>query len=304
MPGAAHAPSLGVVIRRLLLVFLGAAAVCLVPWIVYLANTLPDQFDTGQWRTAWVGFDLALLCCFAGAAWLGMRRRRAAVPLLAATAALLLCDAWFDVVLDWASPDRWTSVALAGFAEVPIAVVLIVAARRLLTGEMRRRALTVRDIEVHDDPRCQRLFQRLPATAEELASTGLDGVEPMLERLAADGFVRRSRDGRWIALPQSLREPRPDEFDEPYRTRVAAFLDEKYDEELDLLSWAAAHRDEFGSWGRAQRASARLTEQELRAFEAEYLELLTRYVRLRGRPAPGVRRLAVRFYAFPAPDTP
>jgi hypothetical protein len=37
-----------------------------------------------------------------------VRRRRAAVPLLAAMAALLLCDAWFDVVLDWTSPDRWT----------------------------------------------------------------------------------------------------------------------------------------------------------------------------------------------------
>jgi hypothetical protein len=292
------------VIRRLLLVFLGAAALCLVPWVVYLANTLPDQFDTGQWRTAWVGFDIALLCCFAAATWLGLRRRRAAVPLLAATAALLLCDAWFDVLLDWSSPDRWVSVALAVFAELPIAVVLLVAARRLLTGEMRRRAVTIRDIELHDDPQAQRLFQCLPATTDELVRTGLDGAEPMLERLAADGFVRRQRDGRWVALPQSLREPRPDEFDEPYRARVAAFLDETYDEELELLSWAAAHRDEFGPWGKAQRASARLTESELREFEAEYLELLTRYVRLRGRPTPGVRRLAVRFYAFPAPDTP
>lgn len=79
------APSLGFVIRRFLLFFLGAAAVCLVSWIVYLANTLPDQFDTGQWRAAWVGFDVALLGCFASAAWLGVRRRRAAVPLLAAT---------------------------------------------------------------------------------------------------------------------------------------------------------------------------------------------------------------------------
>jgi hypothetical protein len=284
-------------------VFLAAAAVCLVPWIVYLANTLPDQFDAGQWRTAWVGFDVALLCCFAAATWLGLRRRRAAVPLLAATAALLLCDAWFDVLLDWGSPDRWTSIALAVFAELPIAVVLVVAARRLLTGEMRRRSLTVRDIEVHDDPRCQQVFRGLPATAEELAGTGIAGVEDILEGLAADGFVRRRRDGRWIALPQSLREPRPDEFDEPHRTRVAAFLDEKYDRELELLSWAAAHRYEFGEWGKAQRASVRLTESDLREFEAEYLELLTRYVRLRGHAAPDVRRLAVRFYAFPAPDT-
>jgi hypothetical protein len=88
-------------IRRVLLVFLGAAAVCLVPWTGYLAQTLPDRYEASQWRTAWVGFDVALACCFAGAAWLGLRRR-AAVPLLVAAAALLCCDAWFDVVLDWA----------------------------------------------------------------------------------------------------------------------------------------------------------------------------------------------------------
>ena len=129
-------------IRRLLLVFLGGAAVCLVPWIVYLAQSLPDRYDTGQWRAAWVGFDIALLCCFAGAAWLGLRRRRAAVPLLVATAALLCCDAWFDVVLDWESSERWTSVFLAAVAEVPIAVLLLVAARRLLAANPRRR-LTV-----------------------------------------------------------------------------------------------------------------------------------------------------------------
>jgi hypothetical protein len=288
--------------RRFMLLFLGAAAVCLVPWIVYLADTLPDRHDAAQWRVAWVGFDVALVGCFATAAWLGLRRRRAAVPLLAATAALLFCDAWFDVLLDWASPDRWMSIALAGCAEVPIAVVLLVAARRLLTGEMRRRALTIRDIEVYDDPRAQELLRALPATAAELATrTGAADVEEDLCRLAEDGFVRRQRDGRWVALPQALRETRPDEFAEPHRSRVAAYLDELYERELALLSWAAAHRDEFGPWGKAQRASARLTEPELRAFEAEYLELLARYVRLRGRPGPGVRRVAVRFFAFPSP---
>lgn len=288
----------------MLLVFLGAAAVCLVPWTVYLAHTLPDRHDSGQWRVAWVGFDVALLCCFAGAAWLGRRRRRAAVPLLAATAALLFCDAWFDVLLDWNSSDRWVSVALAVFAELPIAVFLLVTARRLLTGEMRRRAVTIRDIEVHDDEGYQQLLGGLPATSRELPQrTGLPEAEVArrLEVLSDAGFVRQQRDGRWHELPRYLREPRPDDFSEPHRSRVAAYLDELYDRELELLSWAAEHRDEFGPWGKAQRASARLTEPELRELEAEYLELLTRYVRLRGRPAPGVRHVQLRFFAFPAP---
>lgn len=63
-------------IRRVLLAFIGVGAVVLVPWTTYLAGTLPD--DHG--RLAWVGFDIALACCFAVATWLGARRRRGAVP--------------------------------------------------------------------------------------------------------------------------------------------------------------------------------------------------------------------------------
>lgn len=63
-------------IRRMVLVFLTGAAVCLLPWTVYLAHTLPDRYDTCQWRAAWVGFDIALLLCFAAAAWLGLRPHR------------------------------------------------------------------------------------------------------------------------------------------------------------------------------------------------------------------------------------
>ncbi|HET6500709.1 MAG TPA: hypothetical protein VFG87_08085 [Amycolatopsis sp.] len=291
-------------IRRMLLLFLGSAAVCLVPWILYLAHTLPEQYDAGQWRTAWVGFDVALLCCFAGAAWLGLHRRRAAVPLLAAIAALLCCDAWFDVLLDWTSSDRWTSVALALFAEVPIAVILLVAAGRLLAG-IPQRTLTIRDIEVYGDPWYQQLLRALPATADDLARvTGGRAAEiaASLGILATDGYVRHHRDGRWHAVPQHLREPRQDEFDEPHRSRVAAYLNEKYDRELRLLAWAVAHRDKFGPWGKAQRAAVRLTEQELRELEAAYRELLTSYCQPRRRPASGTREVAVRFYAFPTPD--
>ncbi|ALG08454.1 hypothetical protein [Kibdelosporangium phytohabitans] len=75
--------------RRLLLLVVGGAAVLLVPWTIYLAGVLPDHHRIGEWRLAWVGFDIALVCCFAVAVRLGLRRRRAAVPMMAATAAML-----------------------------------------------------------------------------------------------------------------------------------------------------------------------------------------------------------------------
>ncbi|RSN22118.1 hypothetical protein DMC63_10560 [Streptomyces sp. WAC 05977] len=293
-------------IRRLLLTVLAGAAVLLVPWTVYLAHTLPDRYDTGQWRAAWVGFDVALLLCFAVGAWLGMRRRRTAVPLLSATAAMLCCDAWFDVVLGWTSAERWTSVALAVFVEIPVAVVLAFAARRLSSDALPRRSVTLRDIELRDDPRYQWMTRELPGDTETVARrTGLARAEvtECLNTLRDNGFVRRNRNGNWIAIPQDLREPRPEDYDGAERERVVAFLDEKYANEVALLSWAATHRDDFGPWATAQRTSTRLTETEFRELDAEYRELIARYCRRRRRPVAGEKELSVRFYAFPPPET-
>ncbi|RZQ59494.1 hypothetical protein EWH70_34205 [Amycolatopsis suaedae] len=289
--------------RRMLLTVLVGAAVLLVPWTVYLAHTLPDRFDTGQWRLAWVGFDIALLLSFAAAAWLGLNRRRAAVPLLSATAAMLCCDAWFDVMLGWTSPERWSSVALAVFVELPAAALLVFASRRLLGDALPRRSVTLRDIALREDPRYQRVTHVLPAGAAEVARrTGLERAEvtECLENLRANGFVRHDRKGNWLPVPQELREPKPDDYDGADRQRVTAFLDAKYAEEVALLSWAAEHRDEFGPWAMAQRTSTRLTQAELRELDAEYRELVTRYCRRR-RPGKGEKEISVRFYAFPPP---
>lgn len=306
MPRPPHPSSVVIMIRRLLLTVLAGAAVLLVPWTVYLAHTLPDRYGTGQWRAAWVGFDVALLLCFAAGAWLGMRRRRSAVPLLSATAAMLCCDAWFDVALGWTSAERWTSVALAVFVEIPVAVVLAFAARRLVSDALPRRSVTVRDIEMREDPRYQWVTRELPGDAETVARrTGLERAEvaECLKSLEDNGFVRRDRKGNWIAIPQDLREPELDDYDGADRERVAAFLDAKYADEVALLSWAAAHRDEFGPWSTAQRTSTRLTEDEFRELDAEYRELITRYCRRRRRPVAGEREFSVRFYAFPPPET-
>ncbi|ONF61873.1 helix-turn-helix domain-containing protein [Amycolatopsis keratiniphila] len=290
-------------IRRILLTVLAGAAVLLVPWTVYLAHTLPDRYDTGQWRAAWVGFDVALLLCFAAGAWLGLRRRRAAVPLLSATAAMLCCDAWFDVMLGWTSAERWTSVALAVFVEIPVAVVLAFAARRLLADALPKRSVNLRDITMREDPRYHLVTRELPASEEDVARrTGLARAEvtECLQTLQDTGFVRRDRKGNWIPIPQDLREPKPDDYDGADRERVTAFLDAKYANEIAVLSWAAQHRDEFGPWATAQRTSTRLTEAEFRELDAEYRELITRYCRR--RPGAQAKELSVRFYAFPPPE--
>jgi hypothetical protein len=296
------AASVDRVFRRALLAILAGIAVFLVPWTVYLGLTLPERFDTSQWRFAWVGFDVVLLLCFASTVLLGMRRSRASVPMLAATATLLFCDAWFDVVLDWGGPDQWVSLGTALLAEVPIAVFLLLRARALLAGNARPRPLTMRDIAVHTNPDYQRLLRLLPATSAELSAQVPEiDVPAALSTLAQAGYTRRTRDGRWHPVPQSTNEAKPEDFPEADRATLAAYLDAKYDREVRLLAWAAERRETFDGWTAGSRAGMRLSFKDLKEFEAEYLELVHRYAARKPAAAGEARDLSVRFYAFPEP---
>jgi hypothetical protein len=111
--------------RRHTLELLTVSSVGLVPWTVLLWFTLPSGYAVRQWRTAWVGFDVLLVLAMTCTALLGWRRHRAVALAAAATAALLVCDAWFDVSLALGTPDVWLSAVLALCVELPLAVFLI-----------------------------------------------------------------------------------------------------------------------------------------------------------------------------------
>jgi hypothetical protein len=114
------------------LVVIVVTCVLLTAWTGYLAVTLPRFYRAGSWRGAWVGFDLALLLAFATAGWAAWRRRQLLIVSLAVLATLLICDAWFDVVLDVQTPGFWEAVTSALVVELPLAVIAIMMARRLL----------------------------------------------------------------------------------------------------------------------------------------------------------------------------
>lgn len=108
----------------------------LVPWTIYLAVSLPDHFEAQHWPWVWVGFDVMLLVTLAGAGAAVWLRRQVLVPLSFVAATLLLCDAWFDVSLSWGKEDVWASAASAVLVELPLAVLLIMRARRALKVSM------------------------------------------------------------------------------------------------------------------------------------------------------------------------
>ncbi len=116
----------------LLLVLIIAGCIVLAGWIGYLVVSLPAFYRAGSWRGAWVGFDIAELVAFAVTGWAAWKRRQILIICLIVLATLLLCDAWFDVVLDARTAGFWGSLVSALAIEVPIAVIAVIVARRLL----------------------------------------------------------------------------------------------------------------------------------------------------------------------------
>jgi len=118
--------------RTLLLILVIVSCVVLAAWIGVLAATLPRYYRAGDWRGAWVGFDIALLLTFAATGWAAWRRRQILIICLVVLATLLCCDAWFDVVLDARTRGFELSLLSAILVELPLAVLAILGARRLV----------------------------------------------------------------------------------------------------------------------------------------------------------------------------
>jgi hypothetical protein len=97
-------------------------SVILLPWTVYLALSLPGRQVSAHYNAAWAGFDVMLLVVLASTGYFALRRSRYLATTAAATAALLVVDAWFDVIT---SPPNQVpeSVLLAVAVELPLAAV-------------------------------------------------------------------------------------------------------------------------------------------------------------------------------------
>jgi len=108
---------------------LAILGICLLPWTLWLGVSLPSRKVAEHWDLAWVGFDLVLAAGLLGTAVALFRRSPAVQGLAAATAALLLADAWFDVVTAATTKERWFAIGLALVGELPLAALCLVLAR-------------------------------------------------------------------------------------------------------------------------------------------------------------------------------
>ena len=120
-----------------MLVAIIGCCLALAAWIGVLAVTLPRYYRSGDWRGAWVGFDLGLLITFAVTAWAGWRHRQLVIICLVVLATLLCCDAWFDVTLDLRTSGFLVSLLMALCVELPLAALAVIGARRLMRLNIR-----------------------------------------------------------------------------------------------------------------------------------------------------------------------
>ncbi|MFI6682172.1 hypothetical protein [Streptomyces sp. NPDC050485] len=121
----------GVLRRRpRLATVLTGAGVALVPWMVVLAKTLPQTTEVSNWSTAWIGLDAILAVSLIGTGVLLKRNDPRVAQLAAATGALLVMDAWFDVTTAAPGGELATALTLALAAELPMAVACAVIALR------------------------------------------------------------------------------------------------------------------------------------------------------------------------------
>ncbi len=107
-----------------------ALGLCMLPWTIWLSQSLKPHHETNRWDLAWSGFDTGLAVLFLATAFAAYRRSPWVGALAAATGTLLVTDAWFDVVLESHADELRQSIALALFVELPLAGVCFWIAQR------------------------------------------------------------------------------------------------------------------------------------------------------------------------------
>jgi len=134
--------------RRVSIVAAAVGALVMLPWIGYLASSLPLAESGGAWRVAWVGFDIMLAIVLMTTAWLGWRRRQVAMLGLLVASTMLVTDAWFDVSLSYGTAEQWGAILSAGLLELPFAILLASSAVSIL----QRTSSTVARLRGHEGP--------------------------------------------------------------------------------------------------------------------------------------------------------
>ncbi|MEW1640052.1 hypothetical protein AB0469_39065 [Streptomyces sp. NPDC093801] len=100
-----------------------ACGLTLLPWLYVLASGLPATATAAHWPVVWVGLDALEALGLIATGLLAARGDRRHALAAAATATLLVVDAWFDTTTAAPGGDFATALAMALGAELPLAAL-------------------------------------------------------------------------------------------------------------------------------------------------------------------------------------
>ena len=106
-----------------------ACSLALLPWTLWLYQTLPSRATADNWDVAWTGFDIAIAATLLATAIGALRRATWTQGVAASAATLLICDAWFDVLTSRTAHEFEVALLMAILAEGPLALLCIWVAR-------------------------------------------------------------------------------------------------------------------------------------------------------------------------------
>jgi phosphoribosylamine---glycine ligase len=115
---------------------MAAAGIGLLPWMAYLAISLPPSTEAWHWPAAWIGLDVMEAAGLLATGILLLRRDVRCCLTALPTAGVLLSDAWFDCATAPPGGGELASVGMAIVAELPTAalcaIIGLMGLRRLL----------------------------------------------------------------------------------------------------------------------------------------------------------------------------
>ena len=123
--------------RRIRLGLMVLGSVAMIPWLVYLSLTLPDNYVAHNWPLTWIGFDILLATFMVATAVFGYLRRQVLMFAAFTSGVLLICDAWFDLMTAGPNDIRLSVITALGI-ELPLAIFMITGALRIMRLTMMR----------------------------------------------------------------------------------------------------------------------------------------------------------------------
>ena len=113
----------------------GLLALITMPWAIYLALTLPTRHLSRHWDISWVGLDIFIIVLLILNAVYSYFESKWLVMSATATSTLLLADAWFDVTTSRAGKPFVEAFTVALLIELPLALITLNIALRLVKRE-------------------------------------------------------------------------------------------------------------------------------------------------------------------------